>query len=135
MQFDMQSVLTKMDWFFAKAALAAMVATYFTFLPSFIFIFAGGPIIETTHRQSRVTAPLTVVTAAVVGVIVNLAIFFAHHVLWPADLSGRFEWPLLTIGVSAFVVLFGFRVGVIPTILACGAAGQIYQNIDRPLFM
>ena len=120
---------------FLAGTMAATVVSYFTFLPSFIFIFAGGPIIETTHRQPRVTAPLTAVTAAVVGVIVNLAVFFAYHVLWPAGLSGRFEWPLLTIGVCAFVALFRFRVGVIPTILACGVAGLIYQNIDRLLFM
>ena len=111
------------------------MVTYFTFLPSFIFILAGGPIIETTHRQPRVTAPLTAVTAAVVGVIVNLAVFFAYHVLWPAGLSDRFEWPLLMIGVCAYVALFRFHVGVIPTILACGAAGLIYQNINRLLFL
>jgi chromate transporter len=112
--------------------MAATVVTYFTFLPSFIFILAGGPIIETTHRQPRVTEPLAAITAAVVGVIVNLAVFFAYHVLWPAGLSGGFEWPLLVIGVSAGVALFRFRASVIPTILACGAAGLIYQIVVRP---
>ena len=61
----------------------ACVATFFTFLPSFFFILAGGPLVETTHGQLRFTAPLTGITAAVVGVIVNLAVFFAWHVFWP----------------------------------------------------
>ena len=62
---------------------AACVVTFFTFLPSFMFILAGGPVIETTHGQLKFTAPLTGITAAVVGVIVNLAVFFAWHVFWP----------------------------------------------------
>jgi chromate transporter len=107
--------------------------TYFTFLPSFIFILAGDPIIETTHRQPCVTAPLTAITAAVVGVIFNLAVFFAYHVLWPAGLGGGFESPLLVIGISAGVALFRFRAGVIPTILACGAAGLLYQVFGQTL--
>jgi hypothetical protein len=65
------------------------VATFFTFLPSFLFILAGGPLVETTHGQLRFTAPLTGITAAVVGVIVNLALFFAWHVFWPQGLAGR----------------------------------------------
>jgi chromate transporter len=66
---------------FLAGAVAAAVVTCFTFLPSFIFILVGGPIVETAHRQPRVTAPLTAITAAVVGVIVNLAVSFAYHVL------------------------------------------------------
>src|SRR5205085_860110 len=72
-------------------ATAAAVATFFTFLPSFFFIFAGGPFIESTHGRLGFTAPLTGITAAVVGVIVNLAVFFGGHVLWPAGLAGRFD--------------------------------------------
>ena len=118
---------------FLAGTMAAAVVTYFTFLPSFIFIFAGGPVIETTHRQPRITAPLTAITAAVVGVIVNLAVFFAYHVLWPAGLNAGFEWPLLVIGVSAGIALFRFRAGVIPTILFCGAAGLLYQIFGQAL--
>ena len=69
----------------------ACVATFFTFLPSFLFILAGGPLVETTHGQLRFTAPLTGITAAVVGVIVNLAVFFAWHVLLAAGLAGRHD--------------------------------------------
>ena len=118
---------------FLAGAVAAAVVTYFTFLPSFIFILAGGPIIETTHQQPRITAPLTAITAAVVGVIVNLAVFFAYHVLWPAGFNSGFEWPLLVIGVCAGFALFRFRAGVIPTILACGAAGFVYQIFEQSL--
>src|SRR6185295_8824843 len=77
----------------AGGALAAAVVTWFTFLPSFVFILLGGPLVETTHRNLKFTAPLTAITAAVVGVILNLALFFAYKVLWPDGLSGRFDWP------------------------------------------
>jgi len=110
-------------------AVAASVVTYFTFLPSFVFILLGGPLVETTHRQPRITAPLNAITAAVVGVIVNLAVFFAYHVLWPLGFGTHFEWPLLVIGLVAGVGLFRFRAGVIGTIVACGAAGLLYQSI------
>ena len=118
---------------FLAGAVAASVVTYFTFLPSFIFILAGGPIIETTHRQLRVTAPLSAITAAVVGVIVNLAAFFAYHVLWPAGFTESFEWPALLIGIIASIALFRVRIGVIPLILGCGAAGLVYQLAIRTL--
>ena len=117
---------------FLAGAVAASAVTYFTFLPSFIFILAGGPVIETTHRQLRVTAPLSAITAAVVGVIVNLAAFFAYHVLWPGGFAAPFEWPVLLIGIIASIALFRFRLGVIPVILGCGAAGLVYHLAIRP---
>src|SRR6266446_2247139 len=104
-------------------ATAALVVTFFTFLPSFLFILIGGPLVETTHRQPHLTAPLTGITAAIVGVILNLALFFAWHVLWPAGFDGRFEWPLLALGIAALIALFRFRVGIVPVIAACGIAG------------
>jgi chromate transporter len=113
----------------ALAGLAgACVATFFTFLPSFLFILAGGPLVEATHGHARFTAPLTAVTAAIVGVIVNLALFFAWHVYWPmgwsaAERIGGMDGIALGIGIAAVIALFRFRVGVIPLILACGAAG------------
>ena len=67
------------------------VVTFFTFLPSFVFILAGGPLVEATHGKLGFTAPLTAITAAVVGVILNLALFFAYHVLWPQGFGGRFD--------------------------------------------
>jgi chromate transporter len=68
------------DALFAGAALAATVVTWFTFLPSFLFILAGGPLVESTHGDLRFTAPLTAITAAVVGVIGSLALFFLLHI-------------------------------------------------------
>jgi chromate transporter len=108
---------------------AAVVVTFFTFLPSFVFILAGAPLVETTHRQPRLTAVLTGITAAVVGVILNLAVFFGYHVLWPDGLGAGFEWPLLVIGLAALIALFRYRAGVIPTIALCGAAGLLVYLI------
>lgn len=111
------------DNLFLAGALAATVVTYFTFLPSFIFILLGGPLVETTHGDLKFTAPLTGITAAVVGVILNLAVFFAYHVLWPQGLQGAFDWPSLVIGVAAFVALWRYKAGIMPVIGACAAAG------------
>ena len=76
------------DQLFLAGCVAAVLVTWFTFLPSFIFILAGGPLIESTHHQLNFTAPLSAITAAVVGVIVNLTLFFAYHVLWPQGFAG-----------------------------------------------
>jgi len=115
------------DALFAGAALAAAVATFFTFLPSFVFILAGGPLVESTHGKLGFTAPLSAITAAVVGVIVNLALFFAYHVLWPQGFGGRFEALSAVIVVAAAIALFRFKVGVIPLLGACAAAGLAIQ--------
>ncbi|CAN5133321.1 chromate efflux transporter [soil metagenome] len=108
-------------------AVAATVVTFFTFLPSFCFILLGAPFIESTHGKLKFTAPLTAITAAVVGVIVNLAVFFAYHVLWPQGFGARFEWASAAIGVAAAVALFRFKLGVIPVVLGAGLAGLAYQ--------
>ena len=115
------------DALFAGAALAACVVTFFTFLPSFVFILAGGPLVESTHGKLGFTAPLSAITAAVVGVILNLALFFAWHVLWPQGFAGRFEVGSALIAVVAAVALFRFKVGVIPLLGACAAAGLAIQ--------
>ena len=101
----------------------ACVATFFTFLPSFVFIFMGGPFIETTHGNLRFTAPLLAITAAVVGVVLNLAFFFAYHVLWPRGFAGPFDPRSAAIGAAALLVLFRWKAGVIPVIAACAAVG------------
>ncbi|HSO45167.1 MAG TPA: chromate efflux transporter [Rhodoferax sp.] len=120
------------DALLLSGALAASVVTFFTFLPSFMLIFLGAPLIESTHGNLKFTAPLTGITAAVVGVIVNLAVFFAYHVLWPQGLSGHFEWASAIIGFGAAVALFRFKAGVIPVVLACGLAG-LALTLLRPL--
>jgi chromate transporter len=113
------------DALFAGAALAATVVTFFTFLPSFVFILAGGPMVEATHGRLGFTAPLTAITAAVVGVIVNLALFFAYHVLWPQGFGGRFDAVSAVIAVAAAVALFRFKVGVLPLLAGAAAAGLL----------
>ena len=114
------------------AVAAALVVTFFTFLPSFFFIFLGGPFIESTHGKLAFTAPLTGITAAVVGVIVNLALFFAVHVLWPTGLAGSFEWPAACIGTAAAIALFRYKVGVIPVVFASALAG-LALTLVRPV--
>ncbi|MGR8941312.1 MAG: chromate efflux transporter [Gammaproteobacteria bacterium] len=110
-------------------AAAAFVVTYFTFLPSFLFILAGGPLVESTHGNLKFTAPLTGITAAVVGVILNLAVFFALHVFWPQGFGGAFDWISAALGLAALLALFRYKLGVIPVIAACGAAGMLYSLV------
>ncbi|MFY7866443.1 chromate efflux transporter [Roseateles sp.] len=108
-------------------ASAACVATFFTFLPSFVFILAGGPLVEATHDQLKFTAPLTAITAAVVGVILNLALFFAYHVLWPQGLDGHFDLSSAVLIASASLALFRFKLGVMPLLIGCALVGLILQ--------
>ena len=119
------------DSLFLGAALAAVVVTWFTFLPSFIFILAGGPMVEATHGKLGFTAPLTAITAAVVGVIASLAVFFMAHVLFKAGATGpvlmRVDWAAVAILALAAAALLRFKVGVIPVILGCAVAGLVLQ--------
>jgi len=108
-------------------AAGAGVATLFTFLPSFLFILIGGPSVEATRHDVKFTAPLTGITAAVVGVVLNLAVFFAWHVLWPQGFAGPFEWFSALTGLVAFVALFRYKVGILPVIAACALAGLGYS--------
>ena len=117
------------DMVFLAGAVAATIVTWFTFLPSFIFIFAGAPFIETTHNKIKFTAPLLAITAAVVGVILNLALFFGYHVLWPEGFDGAFEWPSALIALGAGIALFRYKVGVIRVIIACALIGLIVSLI------
>jgi chromate transporter len=117
------------DHLVLAGATAAMVVTYFTFLPSFLFILAGGPLVESTHGNLKFTAPLTAITAAVVGVILNLAVFFAYHVFWPEDFAGPIDWTSVAIALGALLALFRFRIGVIPVIAACGATGLLLSFV------
>ena len=111
------------DLLFLAGAAAAALVTWFTFLPSFLFILAGGPLVESTHGDLKFTAPLTAITAAVVGVIVNLAVFFGYHVLWPQGFAGRFDWLSALIALGAAVALLRYKVNVVQVIAACALAG------------
>lgn len=108
---------------FLAGAVAATLVTWFTFLPSFLFILAGGPLVESTHNALKFTAPLTAITAAVVGVILNLACFFGYHVLWPNSFAGTLDWPSAIIAIAAAIALFRYKRGVIQVLMACGLAG------------
>jgi chromate transporter len=110
---------------FLAGVAAACVVTFFTFLPSFVFIFAGAPLIESTHGDLRFTAPLTAITAAVVGVIANLAVFFAGHVFWPQGAGSAVAWPAVAIALAAALLLFVAKRGVISVIAACAVAGLV----------
>lgn len=114
---------------FLAGAIAAMVVTWFTFLPSFIFILAGGPLVESTHNNLKFTAPLTAITCAVVGVILNLALFFAYHVLWPQGLGGRFDGVSAIIALGAALALFRFKANVIHVIGVCALAGLLLKTV------
>ncbi|SDP87853.1 chromate transporter [Rhodoferax sp. OV413] len=115
------------DALFLGAALAATVVTWFTFLPSFIFILAGGPLVESTHGKLQFTAPLTAITAAVVGVIASLALFFIAHIAIKTGASGTFpaniDWAALLLALAAGVALIRYKAGVIPVIVLCALAG------------
>jgi len=111
------------DQVFLAGAVAAALVTWFTFLPSFLFILAGGPLVESTHNELRLTAPLTAITAAVVGVILNLACFFSYHVLWPQGFEGRIDWPSALIATAAAIALFRFKRGVIQVLITCALTG------------
>jgi chromate transporter len=108
---------------FAAGLVATLVVSFFTFLPSFLFIFAGAPFVETTHGNLRFTAPLSAITAAVVGVVLNLALFFAYHALWPRGFDGGLDWVAALIGALASIALLRYKTGIIPVIGVCALAG------------
>ena len=114
---------------FLAGAVAATLVTWFTFLPSFLFILAGGPLVESTHGDIKFTAPLTAITAAVVGVILNLALFFGYHVLWPQGFAGSFDWVSACITLTAVITLFRYKRNVIEVIGACAAIGLIWKTL------
>jgi chromate transporter len=107
------------------AIAGACVATFFTFLPSFVFVLAGGPLVESTRDNIRLTAPLTAISAAVVGVIVSLAIFFANHVFRLAQALPQWDFIAIAITVAACVALLRFKLGTIKLIFACAITGLV----------
>ena len=115
------------DALFLAGAVAASLVTWFTFLPSFLFILAGGPLVESTHNALKFTAPLTAITAAVVGEILNLALFFGYHVLWPAGFAGHFDAVSALIALGATIALFRFKRNVIQVIVACALVGLMVR--------
>jgi chromate transporter len=116
----------------AAGLAGAAVATFFTFLPSFLFILVGGPLVEATRDELAFTAPLTGITAAVVGVILNLAVFFAWHAFWPhatadAPFAGGFDELPIIVAVAAFIALSRYKAGIMPVIGVCALLGLAYS--------
>jgi len=109
----------------ASGVLAGTVVTFFTFLPSFMMIFTGAPFIESTRRSLALQAPLTGITAAVVGVIGSLAVFFAQHTFWPQGFDGSIDWLAAAIAAAALVGFVRFKLGTMETIAACAALGLV----------
>jgi chromate transporter len=123
---------------FANAVAAglagAAVATFFTLLPSFFFILVGGPLVEASRGELKFTAPLTAITAAVVGVILNLAAFFAWHAFWPkATEAAPFAGPVdvfgIVIAIAAFVALWRYKADIMKVIGACAALGLVLSFV------
>jgi chromate transporter len=116
----------------AAGLAGAAVATFFTFLPSFLFILGVGPLVESTRGELKFTAPLTAITAAVVGVILNLATFFAWHTFWPqasdaAPFAGPFDAVPVIIALAAFVALWKYKADIMKVIAVCAAFGLLYS--------
>jgi chromate transporter len=119
---------------FAAGFAGAAVATFFTFLPSFFFILAGAPLVEATRGELKFTAPLTGITAAIVGVVVNLAVFFAWHTFWPqgtasAPFAGTFEWFPVIVAIAAFVALWKYKADIMKVIAVCALLGLAYTFV------
>jgi chromate transporter len=108
----------------AAATLGAFITTWTTFVPCFLFIFIGAPYIEQLRGKKNLTTALSAVTAAVVGVVLNLAVWFGFHVLVPA---GQTDWFAVVVAAVAFLGMTKWKWGVIPVVLGGGLLGLIYQ--------
>jgi chromate transporter len=115
----------------ASGIAGALVATYATFLPCFLFIFAGGPYIEMLRGNKSLTSALSGVTAAVVGVILNLALVFGATVIWPSGLTGGTNWFALLMSAGAFVALRRFKADVVWIVVIGGVIGLLELAIFR----
>jgi len=107
----------------------ALVTAWFTFLPSFIFILAGAPLVEATRGNLRLQAPLTAISAAVVGVIASLAVFFARHVFALDGDMGQADWLAMALACTALLALLKFRVGTIKLLLSCAISGLVLSYL------
>ena len=120
-------------------ALAGTLTTWVTFVPCFLWIFAGAPFVETLRGNRALSAALAAITAAVVGVILNLAIWFALHTLFGEVREVRgfgmavaipnpvtINLPALVLTVAAILGVFRLKIGVVRVLAACSAAGCLY---------
>ncbi len=110
----------------ASASLGAGITTWVTFLPCFLFVFLGAPHVERLGALPEISASLMAITAAVVGVILNLAVKFGQQALWPET---RFDAFVLVLAIGSFVALQRFRVDLIPVIGVCALAGALWALV------
>ena len=109
----------------ASGVVGALLTTYATFLPCFVFIFVGAPYIEVIRGKRALAGALAGVTAAVVGVILNLALLFGAAVIWPQGLAGGVNWFAAALGAAAFLALYRFKLDVLWVVLAGGLLGLL----------
>jgi len=110
-----------------SATLGALVTTWTTFVPCFLWVFLGAPYIEKLREVRLLTAALSTVTAAVVGVILNLAVWFGLHVIFPGN--EKVDWFALGLCAAAFIAMLRFKIDIIPVVLASGLLGLIYKSL------
>jgi chromate transporter len=103
--------------------IGALLTTYATFLPCFIFIFLGAPYIELLRGNRRLQGALNGITAAVVGVVLNLALVFGGAVIWPQGLAGETNWFAVLLSLSAFLALYRLKLDVLWVVIAGGLLG------------
>jgi len=110
----------------AGGTLGALITTWVTFVPTYLFILIGAPLVERAQNDERLKAALAAVTAAVVGVILNLTVWFGWHVLLPV--SGGVDWFALTLAGGALAVLQWTKIDLVSVIVACGAVGFLWER-------
>jgi len=111
------------DYLLLSGVAAASVVTFFTFLPSFLFIFVGAPLIESTQNNLKLSAPLTGITAAVVGVILSLALFFSQHVFFPDMTYGKPDLTAVLLAILALWLLVRKNLSIIKLVGLCAVFG------------
>ena len=112
------------------ATLGALISTWTTFVPCFLYVFLGGPHSEQLRGNVHLTTALSAITAAVVGVVMNLAVWFGMHILLPQN--EPFNWFAAVVGVVAFLGMWRWKWNVIPVILGSGIIGLIYKTLIHP---
>ncbi|HKS37203.1 MAG TPA: chromate efflux transporter [Verrucomicrobiae bacterium] len=113
------------------ATLGAFITTWTTFVPCFLWIFLGAPHIEQLRGNVKLTSALSAVTAAVVGVILNLAVWFGLHVLLPVanEATRSVDWFAAVVSAAAFIGMVKWKWDVVPVVLAAGALGLVYRML------
>ena len=105
----------------------ALITTWATFTPCFLWIFLGGPYIEQLRGNAKLTSALSAITAAIVGVVLNLAVWFALHVFFPA--TGTMDWFAILLCIAAVVAMMRYKVDIIPVVIGAGILGLLYKSL------